>query len=190
MKARLVLAVAIAVSVSISGCVANRAAPADPDRVERPIGQGLSADGPWTAWTYLEDGSLCLEFRWADGRGDGSCTVGAAPFVTRDPKTTYVIGGTKLPEARTVRLRMEGRESVSLGLVLPEAGVSDGVRYYAASLGGGPVVTDVDVLDQAGRILETHADRVAGRGGGRRDAGEPGEGRTRNLVIKSHLLCH
>jgi hypothetical protein len=98
-----------------------------------------------------------MQFRW-DGepeRGDGSCGSGTGPSVFRDPgQTTWVIGGSDNPDAVSAVVRFAvARPALTLDLVEPSPGVTDGIRYYAASVPGGPDVTAIDIVDSAGVLL-------------------------------------
>ena len=150
------LIVVAALALVLSGCIGRDPHALDPVTPLIPVAKGTSMDGDWTAVIYrVKEGESCMQFVWADDRGDGSCSAEQGPFVTRDPGTTYVMGGTAQPDAASVRLRLVGREPVTLPLVVPEAGVTEGVRYYATSLAGGPAVTDIEVLNTSDTILES-----------------------------------
>jgi hypothetical protein len=145
-----------AMALLLSGCIGHDPHALDPVTPLIFVAKGTSMDGDWTAVIYrVKEGQNCMKFVWADDRGDGSCSAEQAPFLTRDPGTTYIMGGTEQPDATAVRLRIDGREPMTLPLVLPEAGVTEDVRYYATSLAGGPVVTDIEVLNASDVILES-----------------------------------
>jgi hypothetical protein len=131
---------------------------------EIQIGAGVAhdtmqgGDHEWTAWLYRAQGAgVCLEFRLDMKPGDGVCGGGLGASVTRDARTTFVIGGTQAANARTARILIGDQPAVLVELLLPPAGVTDGVRYYATTLDGGPKVSRVEILDGAGHLLESQA---------------------------------
>jgi hypothetical protein len=142
--------------LTIGGCGALGVDPQEPAGPKVEIATGDAVTGPWTAWIYTtSDGSLCQQFEWVDGRGDSSCGHGAGAFVTTDPDTTFVMGGTGAVDAASVRITLDTGDPVVLELVTPAPGVSDGVRFYATSLDGGPIVMQIDVLDATGIVIES-----------------------------------
>jgi hypothetical protein len=48
------------------------------------------------------------------------------------------------------------RPPVTVDLVEPSPGVTEGIRYYAASIAGGPDVIAIDIVDAAGAVLLSH----------------------------------
>ncbi len=162
MRRRYVALVAVCTfAASVAACGHGRpdSAPAGP---EVQIAEG-DAPGTGVHWTALisrsANGLVCTQFRWNGdpNRGDGSCGGGTGPNVAREPgHTTWVIGGTEEPTAASAVVRFaDARPSLSLDLVIPGPGVTDGVRYYAAGIAGGPDVTAIDIVDSAG-VVVTH----------------------------------
>lgn len=144
------------VALTLTGCRGIGGDALEPVGPKVEIASGVAKTGPWTALIYTaSDGSLCQQFEWEDGRGDASCSHGAGALVTTDPDTTFVMGGTGEDAAASVRLTLDHGDPVALELVTPSPGVSEGIRYYAISLDGGPIVMQIDILDAAGAVLDT-----------------------------------
>ncbi len=61
------------------------------------------------------------------------------------------------PHATAARVTLTDAPDVPLDLVLPAAGVTDGVRYYVTSLPGRAKVETVDVLSDVGIVLDSKA---------------------------------
>lgn len=143
-------------ALTFTGCRGLGGDALDPVGPKVEIASGVAITGSWTALIYTTlDGSLCQQFEWADGRGDASCSHGAGAFVTADPDTTFVMGGTGEDAASSVRLTLDDGDPVALELVTPSPGVSEGIRFYAISLDGGPIVMRIDILDAEGTELES-----------------------------------
>lgn len=129
---------------------------------EIQVGEGKSAAGPWDAVIYRTRGQrVCLMVRYgAPAAEDGTCWAPEAidgPMMTSDDETTYVFGATSDRHAASARITLTDSPDVPLDLVLPGAGVSDGVRYYATSLPGRAKVQTVDILSDAGIVLESNS---------------------------------
>jgi hypothetical protein len=152
----------IALVVSLVGC--NRDPSAALERVgpEVQVGNGVGLAGPWTAWLYrTTDDLTCLMIRDVHGRDIGGCDGGSAigPDVSGDGfNSTTVSGGTARADAVSARVTLVGNRQVTLDLVLPGAGVSDGFRYYVGVFPGTAVVHSVEILDGAGGVIEAHPD--------------------------------
>jgi len=142
------------------------AACSSPDRDVAPAGPQVQiaegvAPGTGVEWTALlyrtADGLVCTQYRWNGdpNRGVGGCGSATAPFVTREPgHTTWVIGGSDDPAAVSAVVRFAvARPPVTVDLVEPSPGVTEGIRYYAASIAGGPDVIAIDIVDAAGTVL-------------------------------------
>lgn len=162
--ARFVLLVA---TLALAGCsvvhgdrVEELAHNAEPVGPQIEIGSGVGLAGPWTAVIYRErDQLLCVMVREADGIQSGGCgsDTAAGPTVSGNGLTsTTVTGGTSRPEAAAARVTRVDREPVTLDLVLPAAGVTDGIRYYVGVFPGTDIVETVEVLDAAGRVLDSY----------------------------------
>ncbi len=134
---------------------------ADPVGPQIEIGSGVGLAGPWTAVIYRErDQLLCAMVREADGIQSGGCSadLAAGPTVSGNGlKSTTVTGGTSRPEAVSVRVTRKDRDPVTLDLVLPSPGVTDGIRYYVGVYPGTDVVETVEILDAAGRFLDRYS---------------------------------
>jgi hypothetical protein len=152
----------VLVAVALAACSSrdHEVAPAGP-QVQIAEGVAPGTGVQWTALLYrTADGLVCTQFRWNGdpNRGDGGCGSGTAPFVTREPgHTTWVIGGSDDPAAVSAVVRFAvARPPVTVDLVEPSPGVTEGIRYYAASIAGGPDVIAIDIVDAAGAVLLSH----------------------------------
>jgi hypothetical protein len=145
--------------LTLAGCGLVRHDPAaDSERVgpEIQIGSGAAGSIRWTAWIFRsKTGLVCLEIREEDGSASGGCGTGLGPNISGGRTTTTVFGGTANPAAASARVVLEDRSHLDLELVLPEPGVTDGIRYYVGSLGDAAVVESVEILDAAGEVLES-----------------------------------
>ena len=124
------------------------------------IGSGVGLAGPWTAVIYRErDQLLCAMVREADGHQSGGCSadLAAGPTVSGNGlSSTTLTGGTSRPEAASVRVTRKDRDVVTLDLVLPSPGVTDGIRYYVGVYPGTEVVETVEILDANGGVLDSY----------------------------------
>ena len=155
------LAAMLIIASSLAACGRGRP-DSDPAGPEVQIAEGDAAGTGvhWTAVIYrTANGLVCTQFRWNGdpNRGDGGCGGGTGPNVAREPgHTTWVIGGSDEPTAHAAVVRFaDARPSLSLELVVPGPGVTEGVAYYAAAIDGGPDVAAIDIVDAAGTVL-TH----------------------------------
>ncbi len=158
---------AVATALSLLGCgitggdrVDELARNAQPVGPEIQVGTGDSLRGPWTAVIYrMRDQQVCLMVRFGmDQSGqDGTCWPGAidGPMMTSDDVVTFVLGATSDSHAVSARVNVSDGPFIPLDLVLPAPGVTDGVRYYATSLPGRAKVQTVDVLSDAGIVLDS-----------------------------------
>jgi hypothetical protein len=155
---------AIAAVLAVAGCrsggvddLARNAAPVGP---EIKVGEGVVPSGAWTAWLFRQrDGLTCLMVREADGTSSGGCDGAAAvgPTVSGNgAKTTTVTGGTSRPEATSVRVTLTNGRQFTLDLVVPEAGVTEGVRYYVGVFLGTEVAQTVEIMGTGGQILDSY----------------------------------
>lgn len=125
---------------------------------EIQVSNGDSLKGPWTAVIYrTRDKQVCLMVSYGVNGQDGTCWPGAidGPMMTSDDLVTFVLGATADPHATSARVTLADAPDVPLDLILPAAGVTDGVRYYATSLPGRAKVQTVDVLSDAGIVLDS-----------------------------------
>ena len=160
----LALVLAIAAALAVAGCrsggsddLARNAEPVGP---EVRVGEGEVPSGPWTASLYRQrNGLTCLMVRDADGTSSGGCDGAAAvgPTVSGNgEKTTTVTGGTSRPEATWVRVTLTNGRHFTLDLVVPDAGVTEGVRYYVGVFLGTEVAQTVEIMGTGGQILDSY----------------------------------
>jgi hypothetical protein len=160
----LAVVLTIAAVLAVAGCrpggVDERARNAEPVGPEIKVGEGAVPAGAWTAWLYRErDGLTCLMVRGADGTSSGGCDRAApvGPTVSGDGlKSTTVTGGTLRPEATLARVTLTDGRQFTLDLVVPEAGVTDGVRYYVGVFLGTDVAQTVEIMGAGGQILDSY----------------------------------
>jgi hypothetical protein len=155
---------AIVAVLAMAGCrsagaddLARNAEPVGP---EIQVGDGEVPSGPWTASLYRQrDGLTCLMVREADGTSSGGCdgAEAAGPTVSGNgEKTTTVTGGTSRPEATSARVTLTNGRQFTLDLVVPEAGVTEGVRYYVGVFLGTEVAQTVEIMGAGGEILDSY----------------------------------
>lgn len=151
-------------SAALAGCSGSlqRQEALEPVGPVLQIGAGTAhdtmqgGDNQWTGEIYrTADDMLCMNIRWQNGQGDGGCAKSFGPTITRDQLTTYLIGGTAVQGAASVRVVFEAEPPQVLALVIPPPGVTDGVGYYVASFDGGPVITSIETLNADMQVMET-----------------------------------
>jgi hypothetical protein len=135
--------------------MARNARPVGPE-LELASGVGLS--GPWSASLYRDGNQLiCLIVREPEGIESGGCGSGTGPSVSGNGlTTTTVTGGTSRPDAAAARVTIVGGRQITLDLILPPAGVTEGVRYYVGVLPGTDVVDTVEIMGQGGVVLDRY----------------------------------
>jgi hypothetical protein len=161
--AALVLAVVLAGCGLLPGSMGNPGVPPDRPEIVKPVVQVAGGNGPggqYWAWLYrTRDGMTCLEVTTAASSGS-SCgpdvdgLLGAS--VATGPDGVQVSGGTRAPGAQTVRVILADGSAVGSALVpVPAIFGAPDARVYVVALAPNAAPTRMDVLDQAGEVLET-----------------------------------
>ncbi len=164
---RLARLLVIAGCAAVTGCGALAGAfrgapdtPSNPDRVGPAVlvAAGRVSGGPWRAWVYrTRDGSLCLEFA-TPGGGGSSCGPGKDGLtgigVSSDGDGVFVSGGSRNATAVGAKVRLSDGSTSEVPF-LPPNGLTPTIRLFVAVLPADAQVGAVDIVDAAGRVLET-----------------------------------
>jgi hypothetical protein len=159
----LVLATVLAGCGILPGPIANPGVRPDRPDIVEPVVQVASGNGPggpYWAWMYLtRDRMTCLEVATAGSSGS-SCGPGMEGLLGASLSTggggAHVSGGTRAPGGQSVRVTLADGSTVGAALVpVPAIFGAPDARVYVVTLAEDATPVRLDILDEAGEVLET-----------------------------------
>lgn len=134
-------------------------APTNPNRIDPVVlVHSGSENGGWRAWIYRTGtGQLCLEVRGVDGDGVRCGQGGDAlegPGTQVSERATFVLGGTRIAAAASVKVVMADNSTAS-GPIVEATRVAGGLRVYVVPVSPTSEPVAVDVVDTDGKVVES-----------------------------------